>query len=80
MGAQQLLEGLGLGLAELGEARGSVPHGTVMLTQLRAGIRVDRGGGVAVLGETRCQQREPSADILRIRQGCLMARDERLRT
>ena len=67
MGAEQLLEGLGLGLSELGEAHGSVPHGAVMLTQLGSGIRVDGRRGVAVLRETGGKEREPGTDIARIR-------------
>ncbi|MFM1966503.1 MAG: hypothetical protein RL134_2228 [Actinomycetota bacterium] len=80
MGAQQLLEGLGLGLAQLREAHGSMPHGAVVLAELRPCVGVDGGRGVAILGKTRREERETAADIACIRQIGLMPGDKRLRT
>ena len=56
MGSQQLLEGLGLGLAQLREARGGVAHRAVMLAQLRTGIGIHRCRGVSVLSEAGCEE------------------------
>jgi len=59
MGPQELLEGLCLGLAELGETRGGMPHGAVVLAQLRTGVGLERRRRVAILGEAQCQECEP---------------------
>ena len=78
MGSQDLLEGFGLGLAELRESRGSMSHGTVMLTQLRAGIGIDGRRGVSVVGETGSQQRQARLGIGLLTDPWLVACDERL--
>ena len=78
MGSQQLLEGLGLGLAQLGEACGGMPHGAMMLAQLRSGLGIDRGRGVTVLHETVGQEHEARFRIVCARQRSAMAFDEHL--
>lgn len=59
MGAEQLLECLCLGVAELRKACGGMPHGAVMLAELRPGFGVDCRSGVAVIGKPRGEECEP---------------------
>lgn len=79
MGSQKVLEGLGLGLAQLGEACGGVPHGAVMLAQLRSSLGLDRGRRIAVLHETVGQEHETRLGVVHVREGCAMALNEHLR-
>lgn len=79
MGPQELFEGLGLGLAELGEACRGMPHGAVVLAQLRTGIGLDGRRGVAILREPGCEQRQSSTHVVRIRERGTVLRDQRPR-
>jgi len=78
MGSEQLLEGLGLGLAELREEHGGMPHGAVVLAQLRAGLGLDRCGGVTIVGEPLGQQRQAHLGVRDMRQRRPVTVDERL--
>lgn len=78
MGSQDLLEGLGFGLAELRESCGSMSHGTVMLAQLRAGIGIDGGRGVPIVGQSLGEQCEACFHISQFTGSWLVACDESL--
>ena len=52
MGAEEIFEGLGLRLADLGKLPGDMTHRAVMLAQLRARLGILGVGGVAI----GCQQ------------------------
>ena len=78
MGSQELLEGLGLGLAQLGETCGGVPHGAVMLAQLRTCLGLHGGRRIAVLCESVGQQHETRLGVTNVDQACTMAIDERV--
>lgn len=74
MGPQELLEGLGLGLAELGEARGGVTHRAVVLAQLRPGVGLERRRCITVRSEAGREEREPCTHILgAFDDGCVLS-------
>ena len=78
MGPQKMLEGLGLGLAQLGEACGGVPHGAVMLAQLRTGLGFDRRRRVAVTRESIGQEHQARLRVANVLQCHAMTFDERV--
>ncbi len=65
MGPKQLLERLGLGLAELWETHRRMTYGAVMLAQLRPGIRAQGRRGVS-LGGKSIRKRGQATRIVRL--------------
>lgn len=76
MGAEQFLECLGFGLAELREAHRRVADRAVMLTQLRACIRGERRCRVPLGSQCIGKETQPSRLVVRRDHSRTVTRDE----
>ena len=76
MGAEQLFERLGLGLAELREAHRGVADRAVMLTQLRAGIRGQCRRRVPLASQCIGEETESLRLVVRRHHSCTVTRDK----